>query len=45
MIIKGLSSSMASTVAPLPVALGDTVIAAVDGEIDVIACRSMREAK
>ena len=38
-------AAMASTVAPLPVALGDTVIAAVDGEIDVIACRSMREAK
>ena len=38
-------AAMAAAVAPLPVALGDVVIPAVDGEIDVIACRSMREGK
>ncbi len=38
-------AAMAAAVAPLPVALGDVVIPAVDGEIDVIACRSMKEGK
>ena len=38
-------AAMASAVVPLPVALGDTVIPAVDGEVDIVACRSMKEGK
>lgn len=36
---------MASTIARVPVALGDVVVGKIDGEVDLVACRSLKEIK